>query len=94
MISYWERVIKMKDIQKIYVRAVYYEFNESEKDITKAIQLYKQAAEKGNLKSLDSLGRIYQRGKGVEKNLKKALEYYTLAATKGHAWSQHHLGHM
>ena len=33
---------------------------------------------------MNSLGRLYENGKGVERNLQKAFEYYQNAAKSGH----------
>ena len=47
------------------------------KDITKAVELYKLAAEQNNVAGLCNLGRCYYEGIGVEQNYEKAVELFT-----------------
>src|SRR5437763_14330054 len=51
-----------------------------EKDIEKAIELYKRAVEQGNAAAQYNLGYCYQHGIGVEKDTGKAIELYHQAA--------------
>ncbi|EXX50996.1 Skt5p [Rhizophagus irregularis DAOM 197198w] len=52
----------------------------TEKDEIKAFELYKKAAEKGQIDSIYMLGKCYQNGEGTEKNLGKAFYWYQKAA--------------
>src|SRR6266496_5622912 len=65
----------------------------TEKNKTKAFELYKEAAEKGHISSTHGLGYCYQNGIGTEKNEIKAFELYKKAAEKGHIASIHMLGY-
>ena len=70
------------------------------KDIPKAIDLFKQAAEKGHLTAQLNLTKIYYRGykvqKGyhVRKNSKKAFYWATIAANQNNSEAQCYLGEM
>ena len=46
------------------------------------------AAEQGFAKAQNSLGIMYEFGKGAPKNYKTAVKWYKLAAKQGHAKSQ------
>ena len=59
---------------------------------TKALELYRRAAELGHATSYGSIGYAYHTGKGVEVDLKKATHYYELAAMGGDASARHNLG--
>ena len=50
-----------------------------ERDYEKAFQLFKLAAEKGNIPALYSCGYCYKHGRGVEKDHQKAMECYNKA---------------
>ena len=54
-----------------------------EKDVEKAVELYKRAVEQGNAVAQYNLGYCYQHGIGVEKDAKKAVELYEKAAGQG-----------
>ncbi|GBB90853.1 hypothetical protein RclHR1_17970002 [Rhizophagus clarus] len=53
------------------------------KDEKKAFELYKVAAEKGNIKSIYQLGECYFYGTGTGKNVFEAFKLYESAAEKG-----------
>lgn len=53
------------------------------RDEALAFQLYKRAAEKGNLRARTNLGNAYLRGGGVEKNLDEGVLWLRLAASMG-----------
>lgn len=73
-------------------------FNGSEplkvtKDPSKAIKMFKDAAEKGNAAANNSLGQIFERGLGDTKaNFEEAVKYYTAAANASDASAQFRLG--
>ena len=54
------------------------------KDVPKAISLFKQAAEKGNLDAMYYLGQCYDSGNGVPADPYKAFEYFSKAAASGY----------
>ncbi|CAB4419745.1 unnamed protein product [Rhizophagus irregularis] len=55
----------------------------TEKDEIKAFELYKKAAEKGQIDLTCMLGKCYQNGEGTEKNLEKAFHWFQKAAENG-----------
>ena len=57
-------------------------------DPEKALTLYKQAAEQGDLLAYIGLGRLHLRGHGVEQNFKKAFYYYSFVENRGYAKSR------
>ena len=62
------------------------------RDMKKAIYWYERAAERGDGPSLDSLGDIYQYGKGVPIDLDKAFDYFSRAAAAGEVSGHTSLG--
>jgi len=64
------------------------------KDMTKAMQLWHQAAELGFARAYFNIGAVYDSGRsrGVEVDKKKADHYYELAAMKGNAPARFNLG--
>lgn len=62
-----------------------YEYGEHvEKDLVKAAQLYREAADNGNMAAQYNLGVLYTNGDGgVTKNIEQAKHYYQLAADQG-----------
>jgi TPR repeat protein len=62
-----------------------------EKDYEKAIALFKEAAELGNVKALHNLGYIYQYREDVEPNFELAAHFYAKAAALGLPDSQNNL---
>jgi len=63
-----------------------------EKDISKAVGLYQQAADMGNPLAINNLGRCYEYGEGVEKDISKAVELYQRAADMGNSAAMNGLG--
>ena len=63
-----------------------------QKDMRRAIDLHKEAAELGSLEALAHLGDSYYHGDGVQKDETKAAEYYKKAAMQGCVESRHNLG--
>ena len=45
-------------------------------DKKKAFDLYKLAAEEGNIEAQKSLAFLYEQGEGIEKNLEQAIYWY------------------
>ncbi len=64
------------EIKLIFAFAkAYAEGKGTEKNITKAVELYEQASKLGNNMAYQDLGFIYFKGDGVTQDYKKALEY-------------------
>lgn len=61
-------------------------------DSAEAFQLWRNAAELGDLYAQYMLGKCYEIGNGVEKNLLTALELYRCAAEQGLVMAQEYLG--
>ena len=53
---------------------------EKEKEYTKALAIYREEVECGNVDAMSRIGMMYQKGHGVEQNLKKAAEWYQTGA--------------
>ena len=63
-------------------------------NVSKAFELYKQAAEHGSVSAHCSLGAAYLEGEGVDEDLDKAKYHYELAAIGGHEAVRYSLGTM
>ncbi|EJK57632.1 hypothetical protein THAOC_22302 [Thalassiosira oceanica] len=63
-----------------------------QKDVRKAIKLWKEAAELGSVRALFNLGRAYDTGEGVQQDKAKGAEFYKKAAMQGHVESRLNLG--
>ncbi|EJK65992.1 hypothetical protein THAOC_13108 [Thalassiosira oceanica] len=63
-----------------------------QKDMQKAVELWKEAAELGSIDALYNLGVAYDRGNGVQEDKAKAVEFYRKAAMQGHVLSRNNLG--
>jgi TPR repeat protein len=63
-------------------------------DMSRAIRLYKLAAERGDADAQNNLGEINEMGRGVDRNLDEALHLYELAATKGLGSAQFNAGRL
>lgn len=64
------------------------------KDIKKAINWYKKAAQNGNVDAKYNLGVIYERGDGIEIDYEKAARWFLSAAKDGHKDAQYNLANM
>lgn len=60
----------------------------------KALNYFKQAAEKGNVQALYYIGDLYYNGNGVDKSFVTAKRYFEQAANKGFAEAQYMMGVM
>ena len=61
-------------------------------DYTKALELWRRAAELGYARADTNIGYAYSFGEGVEVDKKKARHYYKLAAMKGCTSARYNLG--
>jgi TPR repeat protein/serine/threonine protein kinase len=67
----------------------------TDKDVAKAVQLYRSAAEHGYAQAQNLMGALYATGTdGVTQDDKQALEWYQKAADQGFAKAQKNLGDM
>ena len=62
------------------------------KDVPRAIELWKEAAELGSLEAHCQLGVVHYNGEGVEEDKPRGIRHWQLAAMKGHVTSRHNLG--
>lgn len=67
--------------------------------LQKAVEYYRQAADKGNVISMEQLAEIYAKGKSkntrsgtLQPNHEEALKYLRLGAEKNSSWCSFHLG--
>ena len=63
-------------------------------DVSRAIRLYKVAAEQGDADAQNNLGEIYEVGRGVTRNSDEAIRWYELAAQKGLGSAQFNAGRL
>ena len=61
---------------------------------SKAVELYRKAAEQGYSKAQYDLAWMYSSGKGTTQDSKKAFNWYKKAAEQGHDSAQYELGAM
>jgi uncharacterized protein len=84
------------NVQVTYQLAMLYMYCEepaSPENVLKALNLWKQNAEKKHVHSMFHLAKAYQLGKGdIEKDMKKAFDLFLQAAKKGHIRAQHDVG--
>jgi hypothetical protein len=64
----------------------------ADKDVQKAVQLYKEAAERNDPEGQWGLGLCYEEGDGVDKNLDEAFRWFQRSASNGSAEGQFNLG--
>lgn len=67
---------------RLYAESFYFA-EEGKRDYDKAFKYYQEAATKGDVKSIFSLGTCYFEGRGVEKNDEKAFAHFLKAAQSG-----------
>ena len=63
-----------------------------QKDVRKAFEVWKEAAELGSIAALCSIGVAYEHGEGVEQDEAKGIHFYGKAAMQGHVESRYQLG--
>jgi len=64
------------------------------KDSTKAVALYRKAAEKGDAAGEYHLGRMYRDGEGVQRDAAQAAQWFTKSAQQNNSDAQNELGMM
>ncbi len=62
------------------------------KDVSRAIDCYKDVAAKGDVVAIHNLGACYSIGDGVPRDAKEAVRWLSQSAGKGFAWSVYYLG--
>lgn len=62
------------------------------KDLEKAADWYRLAAQQGLAAAQYNLGRLIEEGSGVAQDPERAIEWYRKAAAQEHAEAQHNLG--
>jgi len=60
--------------------------------LSKACELWNQAADLGSIQAHAGLGDAYMRGAGVEQDAEKARHHFEIAAMRGHENARHGLG--
>jgi len=63
-------------------------------DVSRAIRLYKVAAEHGDADAQNNLGEIHEMGRGTARNLDEAMRWYELAAQRGLGSAQFNAGRL
>ena len=63
-----------------------------QRDMTKAIELWTEAAKLGSIEALYNLGVSYYHGDGVQEDKAKGLHFFEKAAMEGHVESRHNIG--
>ena len=61
------------------------------KDPSKAVPLFYQAADAGDIKAIITMGELFRNGEGVDKNFKEALRYFQRAANEGNAKAMNYI---
>lgn len=90
-----EKLAKAGDASAMYEIARMYELGRgTEPDMTKAVQWYEQAFNKGQNNARAHLGVLYFEGSGVTRDIKKAISLLQPAAQAGNPTAQYYLGHM
>ncbi|WP_230975543.1 tetratricopeptide repeat protein [Acetobacter garciniae] len=56
-------------------------------DFAHAFEMFAVAAQSGQPRALNMLGRVYERGWGVERSVARALDYFEAAAQGGDGWA-------
>ena len=64
------------------------------KDESKAVELYKRAANLGHAAAAYTAGVMYEHGRGVPQDFERAMKFYKRAAAKGYAAAMINLGCM
>mmetsp|Transcript_34650 Transcript_34650/g.77758 ORF Transcript_34650/g.77758 Transcript_34650/m.77758 type:complete len:303 (+) Transcript_34650:289-1197(+) len=70
----------------------YYGYNGLLKNVQRAIELWREAAELGSIEAHVKLGSQYFDGEGVAQDMEKAFNHFEVAAKKGHLGARHNLG--
>ena len=90
-----QRRVVQGDAEAMKILADYYDSGSHglAKRVSRAIELWTEAAELGSVGAQYQLGNRYFIGKGVEEDRSRAIHHWEQAAMKGHTESRHFLGH-
>ncbi|EJK47349.1 hypothetical protein THAOC_33934, partial [Thalassiosira oceanica] len=87
-----KRVHAKDPVATEFLAHAYYDGNNGlQQDIPRAIELWTEAANLGDLDAHYRLGYIYDEGDGVEKDVARGIRHWQQAAIKGHPGSRHAL---
>src|SRR3546814_13574662 len=90
-ISDWSSDVCSSDLAQ-YKLALLYQYGRGvERDLAKAAELYRAAAEQGLAEAQHNLGYLYERGLGVGRNPAEAAVWYRRAAIQGLRAARLHL---
>jgi hypothetical protein len=64
------------------------------RNFTKAIEIYQELAQQGDVDAQFALGGLYRSGRGIEKDTTKAHHWFLQAAKQGHVEAQYTTGTM
>ena len=86
--------VEKKDPEAIYFLGKKYCYGSLglQEDMTRAVELWTEAAELGSIEALYNLGPPYYHGIGVQEDKAKGLRFFEKAAMLGHVESRHNLG--
>ena len=79
-------------MKRWYARALENGYKENNKNVREIVELYKKAAEQGDVSAQNNLGDCYRYGIGVEEDEYKAFGLYTKAAKQGYALAIYNIG--
>ena len=93
--EYYSKAAGKGYVPSIFNMAVYHEEGiHVEKNIIRAVELYRKAADMGHTLSEESLGNyLYSGAEGVPIDKEQAIKYWRSAASKGSREALHNLGH-
>ncbi|EJK53252.1 hypothetical protein THAOC_27344 [Thalassiosira oceanica] len=87
------RVLKKDpDATNFLGQKYFWGMNGLQKDMRRAVELWKEAAELGSIAALYSLGNAYYDGDGVQEDKAKVTQFWTKAAMQGHVLARANLG--
>ena len=96
MIKRYEKRVELNDVRAILNLGSFYSLGSDglAQNYAKALELFHQASELGNVTAYLGIGDAYDCGRGVRVDKKKAMHYYELAAMGGEVMARHNLGIM
>jgi TPR repeat protein len=90
-VEWYKKAIDLGDTDAMVSLAGMYLLGENI-NYAEAKELYRQAANKGNIDAIYETGWMYSEGMGVDRDYKIAMEYYLDAVTKGHTGAMNAIG--
>jgi len=86
--------VKSVNTPLMFQAGIYMNKNSVKYDPSRAFEIYKQCAEQGNTRAMNSLAILYSEGTGTMVNQQEALKWFELSAEKGYVNSYYNLGNM